>query len=118
MNAENFLAIDRDLARQVLVFTLSLIVKCFNFAEFEFWGENQDKELGKFWGKNCCAGFMVSGSLKCLSIFLLGLYDSLVHGQFKLMESRVVPRIIVWIVIIKLKFPITLISSYIFFPGL
>ena len=34
-----------------LVFTLSLIVKCFNFAEFEFWGGNQDKELGKFWGK-------------------------------------------------------------------
>ena len=38
MNAENFLAIDRDLARQVLVFTVSLIAKCFNFAEFEFWG--------------------------------------------------------------------------------
>ena len=51
MNAENFLAIDRDLARQVLVFTLSLIAKCFNFAEFEFWGGNQDKDLGKFWGK-------------------------------------------------------------------
>ena len=41
MNAENFLAIDRDLARQVLVFTLSLIAKCFNFAEFEFWGRKK-----------------------------------------------------------------------------